>query len=151
MGILLWVMNAMNSRDVIHSILKSSQTEQVRLNYILSNSMLPQLRLALTGHLARFHNFETEAHCLATQRGWDIPDLSVMAEFLTEHKTRNRLRFHKTDSHIAAIAIMSNTQAMISHLQIVPPADALSTGISILSQRYLDCIQEHIRQLKPFL
>ena len=141
----------MNSRDVIHSILKSSQTEQVRLNCMLSNSMMPQLRMVLTAQLAQFHNFETQAHCLATQRGWDIPDLSVMKEYLTEHRTRRRLRFHKTDSHIAAMAILSNTQTLISHLQITPPADAHITGINILSQRYLDCIQSQIRQLQQFL
>ena len=141
----------MNSRDVIHSILKSSQTEQVRLNCMLSNSMMPQLRMVLTAQLAQFHDFETQAHCLATQRGWDVHELSVMAEFLTERQTKRSLRFHKTDSGIAAAAILSNTQAMISHMQISPPTDTLNTGISILSQRYLDCIQGHIRQLQKFL
>jgi hypothetical protein len=113
--------------------------------------MTPPLRQALNQQVTQFHTLEHQVHSMATQRGWELPDLSVIAEYLTEQKIKRKLRFHKTDSQIAAIAILNNTQTMISHLQVKARTEELSSGIAILFQRYLDAIQTQIRQLQQFL
>ncbi len=139
----------MNDRNVLCSIVKNVQLEQVRLTSILRNPMSPKLRNTLNVHLAQFHSIETRAHCLASQRGWDIPELSIMREYLTVREINRKLRFRKTDAKIASILILSNTQTMVNHLTVTKMCTGESSGI--LSQRLLDGLNSNIHQLQQFL
>ena len=121
------------------------------LCHILSNSMTPPLRNLLNQQLTQLHNLENQAHTMATQRGWDIRDISVMSEYLTVRKTKKKLRFHKSDSQIAATVILSNAQTIIVLLRAEKSNIETNSTLQILSQRYLDCIHNHIRQLQQFL
>lgn len=59
-----------NSKDILSSVLKTTQMGQVGIRSVLDTSMRPGLRKALESQLREYDSIETEAHSIATQRGW---------------------------------------------------------------------------------
>ena len=64
-----------NSRDMLEGILKTVQMGQVGIRSVLDTSMRPGLRKALENQLRELDTIESEAHVIASQRGWDLPEL----------------------------------------------------------------------------
>lgn len=61
-----------NSREILTSVLKTTQMGQIGIRSVLDTSMRPGLRKALESQLREYDSIETEAHSIATQRGWDM-------------------------------------------------------------------------------
>ena len=72
-GILRRVIKMKNNQEMLSSILKTTQMGQVGIRSILDTSMRPSLRKALESQLQEYDSIETQAHALASQRGWDLP------------------------------------------------------------------------------
>ncbi len=139
------------SKDLLNSILKTTQMGQVGIRSVLDTTMRPELRQALQSQLQAYDAIETEAHTMATQRGWDIRELDPAARFLADRKTRMRLTGRNTDSKIAGMVIRSNTQGMIRGLQELHEFPGKDPRLQILSRRLLDCENANIRQMYDFL
>ena len=122
-----------NSKDILSSVLKTTQMGQVGIRSVLDTSMQPGLRAALESQLREYDSIETEAHTLATQRGWELNELDPGIRFMTDRMTRLRLNGRNTDSKIAGMMIQRDEH------------------ISILSQKLLDCETANIRQMQTFL
>ena len=58
-----------NSREILTSVLKTTQMGQIGIRSVLDTSMRPGLRKALESQLREYDSIETEAHSIATQRG----------------------------------------------------------------------------------
>ena len=76
MCILSAVMFMKNSREILTSVLKTTQMGQIGIRSVLDTSMRPGLRKALESQLREYDSIETEAHSIATQRGWDWTSLT---------------------------------------------------------------------------
>lgn len=140
-----------SNQEVLTSILKTTQMGQVGIRKVLETSMRPGLRKALESQLAEYDAIESEAHALASQRGWELPELQPGKRFISNAMTRSRLRFGNTDSRIADMMIQGNTRGMITALKVRHQWPERDAQIAFLSQKLLDCENANIRQMQQFL
>lgn len=139
------------SKEILSSILKTTQMGQVGIRSVLDTSMRPGLRKALESQLQEYDSIETEAHLLATQRGWDLNELDPAVRFMADMTTRMRLNGRNSDSKIAGMMIHGNTKGMIKGLKNIHQYAGQDGQIDILSQKLLDCETANIRQMQSFL
>ena len=91
MCILSAVMFMKNSREILTSVLKTTQMGQIGIRSVLDTSMRPGLRKALESQLREYDSIETEAHSIATQRGWDMDELDPSVRLWSNLMTRMKL------------------------------------------------------------
>lgn len=139
------------SRQVLSTVLKTTQMGQVGIRSVLDTSMRPGLRKALEGQLQEYDSIESEAHSIASQRGWELPELDPAVRLMTDMMTRMKLHRANTDSQIADMMIQGNTKGMIRGLKELHQFPESDDQISILSQKLLDCETANIRQMQSFL
>ncbi len=140
-----------NSKEILSSVLKTTQMGQVGIRSVLDTSMRPGLRKALESQLHEYDSIETEAHSIATQRGWELPELDPAVRFMADMSVRMKLNGKNTDSKIAGMMIQGNTKGMIKGLKNLHQFGGQDEQIGILSQKLLDCETANIRQMQGFL
>lgn len=140
-----------NSKELLSSVLKTTQMGQVGIRSVLDTSMRPALRKALESQLREYDSIETEAHSIACQRGWELPELDPAVRFLTDRMTRMKLTRGNCDSKIADMMIQGNTKGMIKGLKNLHQYPHQDDRISGISQKLLDCETANIRQMQSFL
>ena len=140
-----------NSREMLCSILKTTQLGQVGIRSVLDTSMRPALRKALEGQLREYDAIESEAHSIACQRGWELREVEPALRFFSDRMTRMKLTRGNCDSKIAGIMIKSNTKGMILGLKNLHQYPSQDDRISAISQKLLDCETANIRQMQNFL
>lgn len=139
------------NQDILSSILKTTQMGQVGIRSVLDTSMRPGLRKALESQLQEYDSIETQAHSIASQRGWELPELQPGARMMADMMTRMKLGFRNTDSKIAGMMIQGNTRGMITGLKNLHQYDSQDAQVTTLSQKLLDCETANIRQMQSFL
>ena len=140
-----------NSREILTSVLKTTQMGQIGIRSVLDTSMRPGLRKALESQLREYDSIETEAHSIATQRGWDMDELDPSVRVWSNLMTRMKLGGRNTDSKIADMMIQGNTKGMIKSLKLMHRLPREDSQISALSQKLLDTENANIRQMQAFL
>ena len=140
-----------NSKELLTSVLKTTQMGQVGIRSVLDTSMRPGLRKALESQLREYDSIETEAHTIATQRGWELPELDPGVRFMADMMTRMKLTGQNTDSKIAGMMIQGNTKGMIKGLNNIHQLVDQDEKVNILSQKLLDCENANIRQMHQYL
>ncbi len=140
-----------SSKEILSSVLKTTQMGQVGIRSVLDTSMRPGLRKALESQLHEYDSIETEAHSIATQRGWELPELDPAVRFMSDMSVRMKLNGKNTDSKIAGMMIQGNTKGMIKGLKNLHQFAGQDEQIGILSQKLLDCETANIRQMQGFL
>ena len=140
-----------NDRDMLSSILKTTQMGQIGIRSVLDTSMRPGLRKALQSQLQEYDSIESEAHALASQRGWELREIQPGKRMMTNLMTHMKLRSGNSDSKIADMMIQGNTRAMITGLKELHQYQQQDSQVSALSQRLLDCETANIRQMQAFL
>ncbi len=140
-----------NSKEILSSVLKTAQMGQLGIRSVLDTSMRPGLRKALESQLREYDSIETEAHSIATQRGWEVAELDPAVRFMTDMMTRMKLNGRNTDSKIAGMMIQGNTRGMIKGLKTIHQFGGQDEQINILSQKLLDCETANIRQMQGYL
>lgn len=151
MCILKGVMYMKNSKEILSSVLKTTQMGQIGIRSVLDSSMRPGLRKALESQLREYDAIETEAHQIATQRGWEVKELDPGIRMMTDMMTRMKLKGNNTDSKIADMMIQGNTKGMIKSLKNIHQFCGQDEKISTLSQKLLDCENANIRQMQTYL
>lgn len=149
--ILRTVMNMKNSKDMLSSILKTTQMGQIGIRSVLDTSMRPGLRKALESQLREYDTIESDAHSIASQRGWELPELDPAIRFMTNMMVRARLSHGNADSKIAGMMIQGNTRGMIKGIKNQHQFNKNDEQVNILSQKLLDCETANIRQMQSFL
>ena len=124
---------------------------QVGIRSVLDTTMRPGLRKALESQLQEYDSIESEAHSIASQRGWELSELDPSVRFMADMMTRVKLSYGNTDSKIAGMMIQGNTRGMITGLKNLHQFNKQDTQISTLSQKLLDCETSNIRQMQGFL
>jgi len=140
-----------NGKEILTSLLKTTQMGQVGIRSVLDTSMRPGLRKALESQLREYDSIETEAHSIATQRGWELRELDPAVRMMSDMMTRMKLNGKNTDSKIADMMIQGNTRGMIKGLKNIHQFADNDEQISVLSQKLLDCETANIRQMQGFL
>jgi len=140
-----------NSKELLTSLLKTTQMGQVGIRSVLDTSMRPGLRKALESQLREYDSIETEAHSIASQRGWELRELDPAVRMMSDMMTRMKLNGKNTDSKIADMMIQGNTRGMIKGLKNIHQFADTDDQISTLSQKLLDCENANIRQMQGFL
>lgn len=124
---------------------------QVGIRSVLDNTMRPTLRKALESQLQEYDIIESEAHSIASQRGWKLPELDPMVRGMADMMTRVRLVGGNTDSKIAGMMIQGNTRGMITGLKNIHQFNKEDVRVRALSQKLLDSETANIRQMQGFL
>ena len=136
---------------MLSSALKTTQMGQIGIRSVLDTTMKTQLRQALEDQLKEYDSIETEAHTIAFQRGWEVPELDPAVRFMADRVTRMKLMGRDSDSRIAAMMIQGNTRGMIKGLKNIHHMKQPDQRIQTLTQKLLDCETANIRQMQQFL
>lgn len=140
-----------NNKEILTSLLKTAQMGQVGIRSVLDVGMEADLRKALESQLREYDAIETEAHSLASQRGWELKELDPAVRFMADMMTRARLTGKNVDSKIAGMMIQGNTRGVIKGLKNIHQYTGQDIPVRVLSQKLLDCETANIRQMEPFL
>lgn len=151
LGILKLVMNMKSSKEILSSVLKTTQMGQIGIRSVLDTSLRPGLRQALESQLKEYDSIETEAHTIAGQRGWEIPELDPAVRAMSNMMTRMKLVGKGNDSRVANMMIMGNTRGMVKHYKNMHQFSGQDDRVTNLSQKLLDTETSNIRQMQGFL
>lgn len=138
------------NREVLCTMMKTTQAAQLQLRYCLNTSMRPGLRKALESQLQELNTIETEARAIACQRGWELPEPEPAARLVTSAAVRLKLR-RSTETKIADLLIRENTEGMLRGLKDLHQLPQPDSKLQMLSQKLLDCETANIRQLQSYL
>ncbi len=144
-------MNMNNDRDLLCSLLKTTQMGQIGIRSVLDAAVQPSLQKALQSQLQEYDAIESEAYYIASQRGWELKEVQPIKRIMADTMCRMKLRHGDTDSKIADMVIQGNTRGMITGLQDLHRYQQQDNLVSALSQRLLDCETANIRQMQAFL
>ena len=145
------VIKMKNSKQILSSLLKTTQMGQIGIRSVLDTSMRPSLRKALESQLQEYDSIETEAHAIATQRGWEMPELDPAVRAMSNMMTRMKLVGQNADSKIADMMIQGNTRGMVKGLKDIHQFAQQDEQVSSLSQKLLDTQTANIRQMQGYL
>ena len=140
-----------NSREILTSVLKTTQMGQIGIRSVLDTSMRPGLRKALESQLREYDSIETEAHSIATQRGWDMDELDPSVRLWSNLMTRMKLNGRNTDSKIADMMIQGNTMGMTKSLKHLHDYHGKDERVRDLANKLLKTEEANIQQMKKFL
>ena len=140
-----------DSKQMLSSLLRTTQLGQTGIRSVLDTPMRPGLRKALEAQLKEYDSIEGDAHAIASQRGWELEELEPGVRFFSDMVTRMRLGYGNTDSKIAGMMIQGNTRGIIDGLKNAHQYNQSDHAINTLSQRLLDCENAAIRQMQNFL
>ena len=139
------------SKEILSSLLKTTQMGQIGIRSVLDTSMRPGLRKALESQLQEYDAIESEAHAIASQRGWEVPELDPAVRMMSNMMTKMKLTRGNRDSRIADMMIQGNTKGMVKSLKNLHQFAQSDEQINTLSQKLLDCETANIRQMQGFL
>lgn len=145
------VMKMKGSKDILSSILKTTQMGQIGIRSILNEPLQPSLRTELRNELREYDAIEQEAHGIARERGWELKELNPAIKGMTNMMTHTRLSYGELDSKAAAMMIRGNTRGIIKgfkNLNQFPPSDH---KVNALAQRLIDIEEANNHQLQGFL
>lgn len=140
-----------DSKDLLSSILKTTQMGQIGIRSILNMPLRPALRTELKSQLAEYDSIEEEAHGISRARGWELKELNPAIKGMTNMMTRTQLSFGELDSKASAMMIRGNTRGIIKgfkNLNQFPPSDE---RVASLARKLIDFEETNNRQLQGFL
>lgn len=139
------------SQELLSSILKTTQMGQTGIRSVLDTTLEPELRRALTQQLKEYDGIETEAHAIASQRGWELQELDSAVRFLSNMTVRMRLTGEDATSKISEMMIQGNTRGLVKCLRGQHHCEGKDNRVDTLTQKLIDTQTNNIRQMRPFL
>lgn len=149
--ILPLVMIMKGSKDLLSSVLKTTQMGQVGIRCVLNSPLNASLRSELRTQLQQYDAIEQEAHAIASGRGWTLEELDPSVKVMAGMMTRARLKFGNADSKTAAMMIQGNTRGMIKSLKNMHQFCNNDERVYRLNQKLLDSEIANIRQMQGFV
>lgn len=139
------------SKDVLSSIVKTTQMGQIGIRSVLNMPLRASLQDALRSQLREYDKIEREALSLAASRGWELKQQNPSVKHMTNMMTRTRLRFGDSSSKAAAMMIQGNTKGIIKGYKNLNQFAVPDQRITDLAQKLLQCEQANIQQMQGFL
>ena len=140
-----------NSKELLSSILKTTQMGQLGIRSVLDTEMKPELRQAMESQLREYDAIERQAHSIARERNWLLPELNPSIRFMTDRMTKLKLSYGDVNSKIAAMMIRGNTSGEIKGLRNLHQMKERDEAIQTLSEKLLKTESANVNQMKPFL
>ena len=140
-----------DSKDILSSLLKTTQMGQVGIRSVEKAANGEQLKNALKSQLNEYNKIEQEAYDLAKKRGWTLSELNPMARTMADMASRSKLMYNKNDSRIAEMMVQGNTRGVIKSLKNLHRYHQNDGSVTALAQKLLDCENENIQQMEGFL
>lgn len=136
---------------MLDSIISTVQMGQVGIRSVLDTSVRTDLRKALQSQLREYDTIETQAHSIASSRGWELREVNPAVRKMADMMTKARLSYGKINSKVAAMMIQGNTRGMIIGLKDMHQCEHVDDEVSGLFQKLLDTETANIRQMQGFL
>ena len=140
-----------HSQKLLTDVLKTAQMGQAGIRSVMDAGSRPALRKALESQLREYDAIESEAHAIASQRGWELRELEPAAIFFSDRMTRIKLPRGDCDSRIADMMIRGNTKGMIRGLRNLHQYPRQDDRISSICQKLVDCETANILKFQAFL
>ena len=140
-----------DSKDMLASVLKTTQMGQVGIRSVIPYAVGADLKKELKSQLQEYDSIEQEAYEIASARGWDLKEIDPMSKTMSMAYARMNLMFGNIDSKIAAMMIQGNTRGMIKSLKNQHHSKQEDSRISLLTQKLLDCETENVRQMQGYV
>lgn len=144
-------MNMKDSKDILSSLLKTTQMGQVGIRSVEKAANGEQLKKALKSQLQEYNHIEQEAYDLARERGWQLAELNPMARTMADMASRSKLMYNKNDSKIAEMMVQGNTRGVIKSLKNLHRYHQNDGQVTAMAQKLLDCENNNIKQMEGFL
>ena len=151
MYILIPVIEMKNSKEILSSVLKTTQMGQIGIRSVLDAEMKPELRQAMESQLREYDTIESQAHSIAAERNWVLPELNPSIRFMTDRMTKMKLSYGEVDSKIAEMMIRGNTSGVIKGLKNLHRFTQRDDAVCALSRKLLDTECANVDQMKQFL
>ena len=145
------VMIMKSSKDILSSVLKTTQMGQIGIRTVLKQAVRPAIKEELRSQLKEYDSIEQEAHAIAASRGWEIEELDPAVKAMAKMYARTNLTFGNVDSKIAAMMIQGNTRGMIKGLKNCHHSNSNDERVLALSQKLLDCESANIKQMQGYV
>lgn len=145
------VMYMKDSKDILSSLLKTTQMGQVGIRSVEKAANGTRLKQALKSQLEEYNKIEEQTYALAKQRGWQLAELNPMARTMADMATRSKLMYGKNDSKIAEMMVQGNTRGVIKSLKNLHRYHQNDGQVTAMAQKLLDCENENIKQMEGFL
>ncbi len=139
------------NKEILSSILKTTQMGQVGIRSVQKQALGEDMKLALRSQLKEYDAIEREAHEIASQRGWVLPELNAGVRVMSDMMSRAMLMTDRSDSKIAGMMIQGNTRGVIKGLKNLHQFTQQDSRVAALSLKLLDCENANIRQMEDFL
>ncbi len=140
-----------NNKEMLSSILKTTQMGQIGIRCVEDAAVKCDLKKELAQQRRVFDSIETEAHSIAEQRGWKVPELNPAVRKMSELMVRAQLTGGRTDSKIAGMMIQGSTRGMIKGLKNAHQHTNQDARITALNQKLMEFEESSITRMKPFL
>lgn len=140
-----------SSKDVLSSILKTTQMGQVGIRAVLKADVDGAIRNALCDQLAEYDKVEDAAHAIAAEKGWELEELNPAVKKMAHMMTRSRLSYGYVNSKTAAMMIQGNTRGMIKGFKNLNHYNKCDPEIASLAHRLIRCEEDNIRQMQGFV
>lgn len=144
-------MHMKGSKDILSSILKTTQMGQIGIRSILKSPLRTELRTELNSQLKEYDTIEREAHGIALSRGWELKELNPAIKGMTNMMTRSQLSFGDMDSKAAAMMIQGNTRGIIKGYKNINQFAETDKQVADLAHKLIDFEQVNNQQLQGFL
>ena len=144
-------MKLKDSKEILSSVLKTTQMGQIGIRSALEAEMKPELRQAMEAQLQEYDAIETQAHSIAAERNWVLPELNPSIRFMTDRMTKMKLSYGEVNSKIAEMMIRGNTSGVIKGLKNLHQMEQQDDSVSALSLKLLDTESANVDQMKTFL
>ena len=140
-----------DSKDILSSLLKTTQMGQVGVRSVEKAANGTQLKKALKSQLDEYNTIEQETYALAKERGWQLAELNPMARTMADMASRSKLMYNKNDSKIAEMMVQGNTRGVIKSLKNLHRYHQNDSQVTAMAQKLLDCENNNIKQMEGFL
>ena len=140
-----------DSKELLSSIISTVQMGQVGIRSVLDTPVPVKLRKALQSQLREYDTIETQAHSIASSRGWELREVNPAIRRMSDMMTKFRLSYGDADSKVAAMMIRGNTKGMIVGLKDLHRCPSPDSRVKELSEKLLDFETANIRQMQGFL
>lgn len=144
-------MKLKDSKEILSSVLKTTQMGQIGIRSALEAEMKPELRQAMEAQLQEYDAIESQAHSIAAERNWVLPELNPSIRFMTDRMTKMKLSYGEVNSKIAEMMIRGNTSGVIKGLKNLHQMEQQDDSVSALSLKLLDTESANVDQMKQFL
>ena len=144
-------MDMKDSKDILNSLLKTTQMGQVGIRSVEKAADSAQLKKALKSQLQEYNDIEKETYALAKERGWELKELNPMARTMADMAARSKLMYNKNDSKIAEMMVQGNTRGVIKSLKNLHRYHQNDGQVTAMAQKLLDCENNNIKQMEGFL